>query len=96
MSTYDSGSDRTPARRAAPVLLGLGLLLVIGWLLVAIDRQGESQSQAGAAAAPGPSILSIPKANRPLLRVITCTGSFDHATGHYRDNLILYASPTGS
>jgi sortase (surface protein transpeptidase) len=197
MSTYDSGSGRTPARRAAPVLLGLGLLLVIGWLLVAIDRQGESQSQAGAAAGPGPSVLSIPsigvrapvvgvgleangamqtpdpgqvgwyrngpkpgdpgpavlvghvdsrtgpavfhrlgrlrpgdeilvgradgttarflvgrlerhpktalptsriwtKANRPLLRLITCTGSFDHATGHYRDNLILYASPTGS
>lgn len=36
------------------------------------------------------------KANRPLLRLITCTGSFDRATGHYRDNLILYASPTGS
>jgi hypothetical protein len=36
------------------------------------------------------------KANRPLLRLITCAGSFDHATGHYRDNLILYASPTGS
>ena len=36
------------------------------------------------------------KANRPLLRLITCAGSIDHATGHYRDNLILYASPTGS
>jgi sortase (surface protein transpeptidase) len=36
------------------------------------------------------------KANRPLLRLITCAGSWDHATGHYRDNLILYASPTGS
>jgi Sortase domain len=35
-------------------------------------------------------------ANRPLLRLITCGGSFDHATGHYRDNLIVYASPTGS
>jgi Sortase domain len=36
------------------------------------------------------------KANRPLLRLITCTGSFDRATRHYRDNLILYASPTGN
>jgi sortase (surface protein transpeptidase) len=195
MSAHHTGPERTPARRAVPVLLALGLLLVIGWLLVAIDRQ--AQSQAGAAAAPGPSTLSIPRigvkaaivgvgrkangamqtpgpgqvgwyrngpwpgdpgpavlvghvdtrtgpdvfyrlrdlrpgdeilvgradgttarflvgrlerhpktalptsriwtrANRPLLRLITCAGSWDHATGHYRDNLILYASPTGS
>lgn len=36
------------------------------------------------------------RSNRPLLRLITCAGTFDPATGHYRDNLILYASPTGS
>jgi sortase (surface protein transpeptidase) len=35
-------------------------------------------------------------ASRPLLRLITCGGSFDRSTGHYRDNLIVYASPTGS
>jgi hypothetical protein len=35
-------------------------------------------------------------ATRPLLRLITCGGSFNHATGHYRDNLIVYASPTGN
>jgi Sortase domain len=35
-------------------------------------------------------------ATRPLLRLITCGGSFDHSTGHYRENLIVYASPTGS
>jgi sortase (surface protein transpeptidase) len=35
-------------------------------------------------------------ATRPLLRLITCGGSFDHSTGHYRDNLIVYASPTGN
>lgn len=192
-----SSRDRTPPRRAVPVLLALGLLLVIGGLLVAIDRQGQSQPQPGATAPPGPSTLSIPrigvrativavgrkadgamqvpdpgqvgwyrlgprpgdpgpavlvghvdnhtspdvfyrlgqlrpgdeilvgqpdgtttrflagrlerhpktalpttriwlKTTRPLLRLITCAGSFDHATGHYRDNLILYASPTGS
>jgi hypothetical protein len=34
-------------------------------------------------------------ARRPLLRLITCGGSFDRTTGHYRDNLIVYASPTG-
>jgi hypothetical protein len=189
-----SSRDRTPPRRAVPVLLALGLLLVIGGLLVAIDRKGQPQP---GAAPPGPSTLSIPrisvrativgvgrkangamqvpdpgqvgwyrlgprpgdpgpavlvghvdnhtspdvfyrlgqlrpgdeilvgqpdgtttrflagrlerhpktalpttriwpKTTRPLLRLITCAGSFDHATGHYRDNLILYASPTGS
>jgi Sortase domain len=190
-----SSRDRTPSRRAVPVLLALGLLLLIGWLLVAIDRQG--QPQPGAAAPPGPSTLSIPrigvrapivgvgreadgamqvpdpgqvgwyrlgprpgnpgpavlvghvdtrtgpdvfyrlgqlrpgdkilvgqpdgtttrflvgrlerhpktalpttriwpKTARPLLRLITCAGTFDRTTGHYRDNLILYASPTGA
>jgi Sortase domain len=34
-------------------------------------------------------------ATRPLLRLITCSGSYDRATRHYRDNLIVYASPTG-
>jgi sortase (surface protein transpeptidase) len=197
MTTYDNGSDRPPARRAVPTLIGLGLVLLIAWLLVAIDRQGQLLPQPGAAARPGPSTLSIPsigvrapivrvgrkangamqtpdpgqvgwyrhgprpgdpgpavlvghfdtrtapdvfyrlrelrpgaeilvgrpdgttsrflvgrleqhpknalptnriwtKANRPLLRLITCAGSFDNATRHYRDNLIVYASPTGS
>jgi len=31
---------------------------------------------------------------RPVLRLITCGGSFDRATGHYRDNVIVYASLT--
>jgi hypothetical protein len=25
------------------------------------------------------------------LRLITCGGSFDHASGHYRDNMIAFA-----
>jgi len=28
----------------------------------------------------------------PVLRLITCGGGFDRSTGHYRDNLIVYAS----
>jgi Sortase domain len=28
----------------------------------------------------------------PVLRLITCGGSFDRSTGHYRDNLIVYAA----
>lgn len=28
---------------------------------------------------------------RPTLRLITCTGTFNHGTGHYLDNLIVFA-----
>ena len=28
----------------------------------------------------------------PLLRLVTCGGAFDPATGHYRDNVIAFAS----
>ena len=29
---------------------------------------------------------------RPTLRLITCSGEFDRATGHYLDNTVVYAS----
>jgi sortase (surface protein transpeptidase) len=32
--------------------------------------------------------------HRPVLRLITCEGGFDRAAGHYRDNVIVYASLT--
>jgi hypothetical protein len=32
------------------------------------------------------------RTRRPVLRLITCGGSFDHTTGHYRDNVIVYAN----
>lgn len=28
----------------------------------------------------------------PVLRLITCGGTFDHSTGNYRDNIIVYAT----
>ena len=31
------------------------------------------------------------RTNQPVLRLITCGGSFDRSTGHYRDNIIVYA-----
>ena len=31
----------------------------------------------------------------PALRLITCGGPFDQASGHYLDNIIVYASLTG-
>jgi sortase (surface protein transpeptidase) len=30
--------------------------------------------------------------SRPELRLITCSGAFDHATGHYLDNTVVYAA----
>jgi LPXTG-site transpeptidase (sortase) family protein len=32
------------------------------------------------------------RTDRPVLRLITCGGSFDRETGHYRDNVIVYAA----
>ncbi|HVE68097.1 MAG TPA: class F sortase, partial [Solirubrobacteraceae bacterium] len=29
----------------------------------------------------------------PALRLVTCTGTFDAGRGHYRDNLIVFATP---
>jgi sortase (surface protein transpeptidase) len=36
------------------------------------------------------------KAGYPSLRLITCGGPFDQATGHYTDNIIVYAHLAGS
>jgi hypothetical protein len=32
------------------------------------------------------------KTRLPTLRLVTCGGPFNEATGHYRDNLIVYAT----
>jgi sortase (surface protein transpeptidase) len=195
VTTHYSVKDRTPARRAVPTLLALGLLLWIGWLLVAIGRPDQPHPlptrptgpmtitipsigvkagiigiglQADGAmqipdpdqvgwykrgprpGGPGPAVLighvddrtgpavfyrlrelhrgdeilirqrhgptmrftvvrleRVPKTalptnriwpttSKPLLRLITCGGSFNHTTRHYRDNLIVYAARAGS
>jgi sortase (surface protein transpeptidase) len=31
------------------------------------------------------------RTREPVLRLITCGGSFDRSTGHYRDNIIVFA-----
>jgi sortase (surface protein transpeptidase) len=36
------------------------------------------------------------KAKAPVLRLITCGGAFDRGTGHYLDNVVVYAVATGS
>jgi sortase (surface protein transpeptidase) len=196
MTTRSSSKDRTPARRAVPTLIAVGLLLWIAWLLVAIGRldhqphplptrpsgpmtitipsigvkagivgiglrsdgamQVPHPDQVGwykrgpRPGAPGPAVLIghvdtrtepavffrlrdlrpgdeipirqrhgstirfiverlerhpktalptnriWPTTSKPLLRLITCGGSFNDATRHYRDNLIVYAARAGS
>jgi hypothetical protein len=32
------------------------------------------------------------RTDRPVLRLLTCGGSFDRGAGHYRDNVIVYAT----
>jgi Sortase domain len=34
------------------------------------------------------------RTDRPVLRLITCGGSFDRGSGHYRDNIVVYAATT--
>jgi hypothetical protein len=36
------------------------------------------------------------RTRRPVLRLITCGGTFDRSTGHYRDNVIVYAATAAS
>jgi hypothetical protein len=42
-----------------------------------------------ASAFPAASVYG--RAGYPSLRLITCGGPFDQATGHYVDNIIVYA-----
>jgi hypothetical protein len=43
-----------------------------------------------------PTQLVYGNTDHAALRLITCGGSFDHATGHYLDNIVVFASLVGS
>jgi len=43
-----------------------------------------------------PSQLIYGNTRHAALRLITCGGPFDHATGHYVDNIVVFASLVGS
>lgn len=43
-----------------------------------------------------PTSLVYGNTNHAALRLITCGGSFDGATGHYRDDIVVFAHLTGS
>ena len=50
----------------------------------------EDVAQHPKSALPGERIWA--RSDRPRLTLITCGGVFDRTTGHYRDNLIVYAA----
>jgi hypothetical protein len=43
-----------------------------------------------------PSATVYGPADRPVLRLVTCGGTFDRATGHYRDSVVVLARFTGA
>jgi sortase (surface protein transpeptidase) len=43
-----------------------------------------------------PTQLVYGETDHAALRLITCGGTFDRATGHYQDNIIVFASLIGS
>jgi Sortase family. len=43
-----------------------------------------------------PDRVRVRQVRYPSLRLITCGGPFDQATGHYTDNIIVYAHLAGA
>jgi Sortase domain len=43
-----------------------------------------------------PTQLVYGATDHAALRLVTCGGPFDHSTGHYLDNIVVYASLVGS
>jgi len=68
--------------------------------LVYVDRADRSAARfrvTGLARVPKsrfPTDLVFAPTLEPSLRLVTCGGSFDHAAGSYRDNVIVFAVPT--
>jgi sortase (surface protein transpeptidase) len=71
------------------------------------DRIVVGRARAGAVSFVVERVERVPKrelpttriwndTRRPVLRLITCGGSFDRSTGHYRDNVVVYADPAES
>jgi hypothetical protein len=56
---------------------------------VAEEHLGPSATPSGL-----PTALVYGDTAGPALRLVTCGGSFDRASGHYRDNVIVFAVAT--
>ena len=70
--------------------------------LVLVDRADRTtvrfrvQGRMQVAKSRFPADLVYAPTLAPSLRLVTCGGTFDKHTGHYRDNLVLTAVPDGS
>jgi hypothetical protein len=60
-----------------------------GWTPRCSGEAAGGPDRGGAGGLPVGRIWN--RTDRPVLRLITCGGSFDRETGHYRDNVIVYA-----
>ena len=83
-------TPRTQPRRRR--VAGVGVLLA-GCLLL-VGCQAADQQPASGAPTPTDVAGGRSAGGRPVLRLITCGGSFDRGSGHYRDNVIVYAAAT--
>lgn len=72
------------ARPGQQVILGLAGGASTGYRVTAVRAYDKGNLPAALFAGP---------AGVQALAIITCTGIFDHTTGHYKDNLVVYAVP---
>ena len=83
------------SRRAPAVFFRLGQLRRGDRIVVGRARGGARSFAVERVERQPKQVLPVARiwnpTRRPVLRLITCGGSFDRATGHYRDNLIVYA-----
>ena len=70
-------------RRGGRIVIGQAGGLARSFLVERVERRAKE-------ALPVGRIWN--RTRKPVLRLITCGGSFDRSTGHYRDNIIVYAS----
>ena len=69
-------------RRGERILVGLAGGATTAFTVETVEQQPKS-------ALPVDRIWN--RTSKPVLRLITCGGSFDRTSGHYRDNVIVYA-----
>ena len=61
------------------------------WIMIGPNGAGKTTLLQVAATLMFPTASVYGKSRSPSLRLITCGGPFDQATGHYVDNIIVYA-----
>jgi sortase (surface protein transpeptidase) len=67
----------------AKILVTTGDGRTVSFAVSSVERYSKRAFPTGAVYGPVPG---------PVLRLITCGGVFDRSVGHYRDNVVVYAS----